>query len=56
LDTPDSKLNQADAALPKRYEKPCIDWEQELDVRTLAIACGKDDPLGLPTCQAGVSS
>ena len=26
----------------KRYEKPAIVWEEELDVRkTLAVACGK---------------
>lgn len=49
-------LTPANDTMPKPYEKPCIEWEQELDVRTLSIACGKVDPLGIPTCASGQGS
>lgn len=56
MDTPEVKSSQAEEVSPTRYEKPRIEWEQELDVRTLSIACGKQDPLGIPTCASGVGS
>ena len=37
-----SSADEAQKPDKKRYEKPDIAWEEELDVRkTLAVACGK---------------
>ena len=37
-----SSTDEAPKPEKKRYEKPAIAWEEELDVRkTLAVACGK---------------
>lgn len=52
-----SSLNQNNDAQknthPERpYEKPAVVWEQSIDIRTLALQCGKNDP-GLETCQSG---
>jgi hypothetical protein len=55
LETREPKLNQADAPPASRYEKPRIEWEQELDVRTLSIGCAKFDPF-FPGCASGISS
>ena len=56
MDIHDEKAGQPLAASQKRYETPCIEWEQELDIRTLSIACGKQDPFGNPACASGIGS